>query len=219
LEASVNSWNAIFRIIFLMNRIDELMVEEAREYVTRILTQELSENCLFHTISHTLEVLGNAEIIGGYCDIHEDELNILRMAALFHDAGYVDAYDDHEIFSAVRARRFLESKNVDENIIGQIERAIHSTKTPQNPTDNISKILCDADLMNLTFDDYFEQVDLMRKEWGMVGKANLDRHQFYLNTLEFFQKHAYHSEYGKKILQPKKEMTERKIKDKVHIGR
>jgi len=80
-----------------MNIIDELLVEEAREYVTLILTHELSDNCLFHTISHTLEVLKNSEIIGRYCSIDEDELNILRMAALFHDVGYVDAYDDHEI--------------------------------------------------------------------------------------------------------------------------
>jgi len=108
---------------------------------------------------------------------------------------------------------------VDEKIIDQIERAILSTKTPQNPEDRISKILCDADLMNLTFDDYFEQVDLMRMEWAKVGKAKLDRRQFYLNTLEFFQSHEYHSKYGKKILQPKKELTERKLKDKVLVGK
>ena len=51
------------------------------------------------------------------------------------------------------------------------------------------------------------------------GKAKLGRQQFYLNTLEFFQTHEYHSEYGRKILQPKKELTERKLKDKVLIGK
>ena len=202
-----------------MKRIDELLVEEAREYVTLILTQDLSENCLFHTISHTQEVVKNAETIGKYCQIDKHELNILRVAALFHDVGYVDAYDDHELFSAERVRRFLQSKNVNDLIIDQIERAILSTKTPQNPKDKISKILCDADLMNLTFDDYFEQVDLMRMEWEKVGKAKLGRQQFYLNTLAFFQTHEYHSEYGRKILQPKKELTERKLKDKVLIGK
>ncbi|TFH21970.1 MAG: HD domain-containing protein, partial [Bacteroidia bacterium] len=77
-----------------MNKVDGVLVEEAREYVTLILTHELSDNCLFHTISHTLEVLKNAEIIGRYSSTEEDELNILRIAALFHDVGYVDAYDD-----------------------------------------------------------------------------------------------------------------------------
>ncbi len=202
-----------------MKKIDVVLVEEAKQYVSKFLAHELSEKCLFHTISHTLEVLKNAEIIGRYCNVDEDQLNILRISALFHDVGYVDAYDDHEIFSAKRAVAYLADKKVDVSTIAQIEKAILSTKTPQNPQDKISKILCDADLMNLTFDDYFEQVDLMREEWEKVGKAKLNSHQFYLNTLEFFRSHEYHSKYGKTILQPKKEMTERKIEKKVFVNK
>lgn len=202
-----------------MKNIDELLVVEAKEHVTWILTNELSENCLFHTINHTLEVVKNAEIIGKYCEVDEEELNTLRLAALFHDLGYVDAYEDHEIFSAKRARHFLQSKNIHETTIVQVEKVILSTKTPQNPQDKLSKILCDADLMNLTFDDYFEQVDLIRMEWYKVGKAKLNRQQFYLKTLEFFRSHSYHSKYGKTILQPKKEVTEQKIKEKVFVGK
>ena len=202
-----------------MKKIDRVLVEEAKIYVSEILTHELSEKCLFHTINHTLEVLKNAETIGRYCHVDEDQLNILRVSALFHDVGYVDAYDDHEIFSAQRAVAYLADKQVDKATIAQIERAILSTKTPQNPQDKISKILCDADLMNLTFDDYFEQVDLMREEWEKVGKAKLNNHQFYLNTLEFFKSHEYHSRYGKTVLQPKKEMTEIKIKNKVTVNK
>ncbi len=202
-----------------MNRIDDVLVGEAKEYVASILTHELSEKCLFHTINHTLDVFKNAEIIGRYCNLDKDSLNILRISALFHDVGYIDAYDDHEIFSSERAITYLKSKNIDRNAICQVAVAIHSTKTPQHPQDEISKILCDADLMNLTFDDYFEQVDLMRMEWEKVGKAKLNDHQFHMNSLEFFETHQYHSEYGKKILQPKKEETELQIRNKVFIDR
>ena len=202
-----------------MNRIDDALVEEAKEFVASILTHELSEKCIFHTINHTLDVLKNAEIIGKYCKLEEKDLNVLRICALFHDVGYVDAYDDHEISSAERAISYLTSKNIDQSIIHQVEEAILSTKTPQNPKDKISRILCDADLMNLTFDDYFEQIDLMRKEWAKVGKAKLDSNQFHLKSLEFFRTHQYHSEYGKKILQPMKEKTELKIRNKVIVDK
>ena len=200
-----------------MKKIDDALIEEARQFITSLLTTELSENCVFHTISHTLDVVANAEVIGKYCKLDEDSLNILRMCALFHDVGYVDAYDDHELYSAERAKTYLQSKHIDPKIIDQVEVAILSTKTPQDPKDKISKILCDADLMNLTFDDYFEQIDLMRKEWEKVGKANLNNQEFYLSSLEFFQSHEYHSKYGKKVLQPKKEKTELKIRKKVFI--
>jgi predicted metal-dependent HD superfamily phosphohydrolase len=202
-----------------MKKIDDKLIAEAREYISKLLTTELSENCVFHTISHTLDVVSNAEVIGNYCKLDDESLNILRMCALFHDVGYVDAYDDHEIYSAERAEKYLQEKNVDPEIIVQINAAILSTKTPQNPKDKISKILCDADLMNLTFDDYFEQIDLMRKEWEKVGKAKLNSQEFYLSSLEFFQSHEYHSKYGKKVLQPKKEKTELKIRNKVLLDK
>lgn len=201
-----------------MDNIENSLIEEARKHVTLVLKHELSDKCLFHTINHTLEVLSNAEIIGRYCDVGEADLNVLRLCALFHDIGYVDSYDDHEIYSARRAVDYLRAKEVDELAIEQVERAILATKMPQSPQDKISRILCDADLMNLSFDDYFEQVDLMRMEWDKVGKAKLNRHQFYLNTLDFFQKHEYHSKYGKQILQPKKEKNERRIKSKIILS-
>jgi len=200
-----------------MKKIDDELIREAREYISKLLTTELSENCVFHTLGHTLDVVSNAEVIGRYCKLDEDALNVLRMCALFHDVGYVDAYEDHELYSAKRARKYLESRDVDPLIIDQVEAAILSTKTPQEPRDRISKMLCDADLMNLTFDDYFEQIDLMRKEWEKVGKAKMNSQEFYLSSLEFFQSHEYHSKYGKKVLQPKKEKTELKIRNKVFI--
>jgi putative nucleotidyltransferase with HDIG domain len=202
-----------------MNKIDDVLIEDAKRYVTILLTTKLSEKYLFHSINHTLEVLKNAEIIASYLSQNEEDLKILRMSALFHDVGYIDSYDDHEIYSAQRACRYLRGKKVEKNTIDQIERAILSTRTPQYPLDQISRILCDADLMNLTFDDYFEQLDLMRKEWELVGKADFKSHQFHLNSLEFFQKHQYHSEYGKKILQPKKKRNELRIMSKVMIDK
>jgi hypothetical protein len=57
----------------------------------------------------------------------------------------------------------------------------------------------------------------MRKEWEKVGKAKMNNQEFYLSSLEFFQSHEYHSKYGKKVLQPKKEKTELKIRNKVFI--
>lgn len=196
-----------------MNKIDTRLIEEAKKLVTFNLTNELSEKCLFHTIAHTIEVLNNAEIIGRFSKLKENDLNILRMSALFHDVGYIDAYDGHEFFSASRAKVFLKSKNVDKESINQIEAAILSTRVPQSPRDEVSRILCDSDLMYLTFDNYLEQIELMRKEWEKVGKAKLNKHQFRLKSLEFSQSHQYHTEYGKKVLQPKKERNEIKIKN------
>ena len=114
----------------MMKSIDDELVGEARQYVSLLLTTELSENCVFHTISHTLDVVKHAEIIGAYSGLDENNLNILRVCALFHDVGYVDAYDNHEAFSAKRARSYLKSKNVDPKIIHQVDVAQHRQSVP-----------------------------------------------------------------------------------------
>jgi len=202
-----------------MNKIDDTIVAEARIYVSHLLDHKLSKNCLFHTKKHTLEVLRNTEIIAEYSNLKEDDINILRVAALFHDVGYINTYENHEDESAVYAAEFLDSKNVESSVIKQVTDSIMATKMPQNPRNELSRILCDADLMNMTFDDYMEQIDLMRQEWEKIGKARLNTHEFHLNSLKFFKAHQYHSEYGKKVLQPKKEQTELKIKEQVNNNR
>ena len=142
-----------------MNKIDSELIEEAKEIVTTILTAQLSEKLLFHSIYHTLEVLNNAEIIAKYSKLSGDDLNVLRISALFHDVGYVDSYDNHEFYSASRATAFLRSNNIENESVRQVEATIMATRMPQDPRDEISEILCDSDLMYLTFDDYFEKMD------------------------------------------------------------
>jgi predicted metal-dependent HD superfamily phosphohydrolase len=198
-----------------MRAIDKSIIKDAEKYVRDLLDNELSKDCLFHTINHTMEVVRNAEIIGDYSNLCDECKDVLRIAALFHDVGYIDSYEDHEVESAAYASRFLKSKNIEESIIEQVVESILATKMPQKPKDDISKVLCDADLMNMTFDDYFEQIDLMRQEWEKTGKAKLNKEEAFKTSLEFFKSHQYHSEYGQKILQPKKEKTELKIKSKL----
>jgi predicted metal-dependent HD superfamily phosphohydrolase len=198
-----------------MRELDTSIIKEAEIYVKDLLDNELSEDCLFHTIEHTMDVVRNSEIIGEYSNLCEECKDVLRIAALFHDVGYIDSYEDHEVGSATYASQFLKSKNVQESIIKQVVDSILATKMPQEPKDDIAKILCDADLMNMTFDDYFEHIDLMRKEWEKTGKAKLSKQQAYKTSLEFFKAHQYQSEYGKKVLQPKKEKIESKIKLKL----
>ena len=198
-----------------MKKIDLSIIKDAENYVADLFDNKLSSNCLFHTKKHTIDVVNNAEVIGKYCKLCENCLIVLHIAALFHDVGYIESYEDHEKESTVYASNFLRSKNIDESIIQQVVECILATKMPQQPKDDISKVLCDADLMNMTFDDYFEHIDLMRQEWKKTGKAKLSKQQAYKTSLDFFKAHRYHSEYGRKILQPKKERTEHRIKAKL----
>ena len=199
-----------------MNKIDDKMVNEAKDFVLNIFDEKLSENLLYHGVKHTLDVLNNVEIIGKYGNLNEDDLNILRICAIFHDVGYIDIYDGHEAKSAIYAAEFFQSKHVDGIIIKQVVDAILSTQLPQKPKDVISEMLCDADLMYLADQsEYIREAELLRQEWAKMGKTKLNDHEFYVSSLEFFKSHHFHSEFGKNMLRPKKEKNAKLIGEKI----
>lgn len=200
----------------VMCKIDDKMVREAKYFVFALLDKKLSDKLLYHGTKHTLDVLKNVEVIGKYSNLTEDDFNILRMSALFHDVGYIDSYKGHEAVSAIYATDYLKLKHVDALCRKRVIDAILSTQLPQKPKDEISEMLCDADLMYLSSQsEYFKDAELLRQEWFKIGKAKLGDHAFYLSSIEFFNSHQYHSEYGKNILQSKKELNAKMIRKKV----
>lgn len=197
-----------------MRKIDSILVGEAEKYVMNLFSNSLAEEFLFHSKKHTLDVCRNASLIGQLSGLNEDELNVLRVSALFHDAGYIMAYADHETESAFIAGEFLRFNGVGEPDINLVTNAILATRVPQHPTDRISGVLCDADLMHLTREDYFEQMELLRLEWQITGRHNFTEYEFHLNSIDFFNSHHFHSEYGKSTMEAKKQEILRKIREK-----
>ncbi|NQU53998.1 MAG: HD domain-containing protein [Bacteroidetes bacterium] len=191
------------------------MVEEVKILVSNILDTQLPKNCDFHSKHHTFDVLKNVELIGKYSKFKEDDLNILRLCALFHDVGYVKVYSGHVQESAIFATNYLQAKQIKDSTIRIIVSAILATKVPQQPNDIFSEILCDADLMHLTYDNYFEQIDLMRQEWKLSGIASFTEKEFHINSIQFFNSHKYHSGYGKLVLQQKKQTNLERVIRKI----
>jgi len=61
--------------------------------------------------------------------------------------------------------------------------------------------------MHLTTDNYFDYLDLLRREWNLYGVADFNEREFYENRITFFNSHSYHTVYGRRILKPLKEKT------------
>ena len=202
-----------------MRKIDSSLVQDAEKYVTNLLGKSLSNEYLFHSRKHTMNVTQSSVMIGQYCGLTEDDLNLLQICALFHDTGYILTDKEHEIESSFIATEFLKANQVEEDLIEKVTLAIMATKVPQKPVDMISEILCDADLIHLTTEDYFEQMELLRLEWQVTGKSFFDEYQFHMNSIEFFNNHQYHSEYGKTVLEDKKLACLDKIKERVELLR
>ena len=200
-----------------MRKIDSGLVREAEAYVKKLLEERLPEAYLFHSWAHTFNVANSSVIIGRFSGLNENDINKVQISALFHDAGYVSSGETHETDSALIAGEFLQANRVAGPDIEMVISAILATRVPQQPTNAISEVLCDADLMHLCGDDYFEQMELLRLEWQRTGRYDLTEYQFHMNSINFFNAHQYHSSYGKTVMTVKKAANLLKIRQRAEF--
>ena len=177
-----------------MNKLD-LIIPEVEEYVSGLLTRELPDGLVYHNIKHTRRVVKQAEIIGFYEHLDEEEMGILKIAAWFHDVGYLRKYKDHEEVSVQMAKDFLRDKGLGATLEEQIMVSIRSTVLPQKPVDKISKVLCDADMMHMGMKKYPDIIKKLRKEWKLMGVASLSKKGFRKASIKALKAHRYHTGY------------------------
>ncbi len=131
------------------------------------------------------------------------------------NTGYVGSYDQCHEESIVIASSFLAEHHVDQQTIDQIAEIIGATRLPQNPKDKIAEVLCDADLMFIAAENGMEQFDLLFDETAMSKSKPVKRQVFEKYFIDFFTKHIYFTEYGKTVLQPKKEAIVKRISERL----
>ncbi|NPA67662.1 MAG: HD domain-containing protein [Chlorobi bacterium] len=198
-----------------MNTINNDLINEAADYVTKLLSEKLPENIKFHTIEHTKYVAEKAEIIGKKSGLNSNSINLVKLCAWFHDTGYIINPENHEETGAEIAADFLKNKGIDEKTISKIKKCIKATRTPQSPDSPEAEILCDADLFHLTEEFYFKIIEKMREEKENISGKNISKQKFYLESEQFFLNHKYHTEFAKKELQPKKEKILKKLQTEI----
>ncbi len=196
-------------------KINEKIIVEAEKYISGLLETETPEGYLYHTVNHTREVVNNAIVIGKAEKLNKEEMNIIRIAAWFHDVGYLKKYIGHEKESAEIARKFLERHNVNYNTVEIVVESILATGFPHNPKSRVAKVLCDADFMHLGKENYFEQAEKIRKEHKSAKIKNLKKARFEQESVSLFEKHIWHTEYAKNNLDEGKQKNFKILKERI----
>ena len=167
---------------------------EAMRYVNKLLLP--LEWLYYHQYNHSLDVMERCIYLWEKEQVPEENLEILALAWLFHDTGFVIQYDDNEYIWAKIARNYLRGLLYSEEKIVVIERLILATQPSyKDPKDILEKIIKDADLDNLWRDDFFDKKEKMKKEletirniklkdpyWDHASLILLDEHKYYTKT-------------------------------------
>ena len=180
------------------------IIDKAEKSATAVLL-EIPEYMVYHNLIHTREVVKAAIKIGNYANLTEDEMEILVIAAWFHDTGFKYQYENHEKKSAEIAADFLTENNVPEEKIEKVVTTIHSTSIAQKPKTLIENVLNDADFIHLSKKSYFDKLLLLKSELEKKNGKPINDNEWYDSNLEFLRNHKYYTEYGKTVLSPKVE--------------
>ncbi|MEK7226087.1 MAG: YitT family protein, partial [Bacteroidota bacterium] len=138
----------------------------------------------YHNAEHTKSVIAAVEHLAAGENITGNDLIILKTAALFHDAGFLQQADGHEEISCIWARQYLPDYGYADGQIEHICRTIMATRLPQTPVDHLGETLCDADLFYKGKDGYATNAEKIFKEFKHRGIVKTES-EWQLMQLEF----------------------------------
>lgn len=168
--------------------------------------ERLDSKLTYHNLVHTIDVLEQSERIARQEGINENDIWLLKVAALYHDTGFLRTYRNHEEISCSiffeDSLVFNFSREEQEKIVG----LILATKVPQRPLSHLEKIICDADLDYLGRDDFFTISNELRKEFMVFGVIKNDEEWDKLQ-INFLTKHQYHTETSRREKEAPKQLN------------
>ena len=173
------------------------ILKKCEDFVTDHYAKNFSESVSFHSIAHVRRTVKNALLIGENSKLSSDDMEILTLAAWFHDCGISEMYDGHEDISMEIAKRFLDGENYPAGNTEKILGAINSTKIFNKPQTMIEKCLHDADLVHLGKKNYFKRNKELRREWKNVLDKSYSEEEWLRLNIQFFSNHDFMTDYAK----------------------
>ncbi len=184
-----NKPNKIFINKYLLRQFTDL-----QEIILDRLEKELPSYLYYHNVKHSIDVINQAELIGYGEGVDDESILLLKTAALFHDAGHIINYDEHEYYGTKLAQEYLPKYNYSNEQIENIGKIIMATKLPPKPNTLLEKIICDSDLDYLGRSDFIPVSNTLYKElheqnkiksmndWNKLQIKFISSHHYFTNT-------------------------------------
>jgi predicted metal-dependent HD superfamily phosphohydrolase len=174
--------------------------------VEKLLTEELPDNFIYHNLTHTKRVFKSTKEIIENSSVTEKDTEVLLLTALLHDIGYIKGCENHEDRSVEMGAAFLRENNVDETIIDGVSQCIMATRFDVEPTNELERIIRDADASHFAKDYFQEASEFLRLEWKEQDLKNISKRQWLEGNIDLLQnKHRFYTKYAQEYWVPKKQ--------------
>lgn len=172
--------------------------KKAERYIIRRLEKELPEGLYYHGLHHTLDVLDATIRLARMEKVSKEETILLKTAALYHDAGFIEKYFMNEEVAAKIAKKSLADFGYTPQQIKTVCNIIMATRIEAEPTNKLEEIIRDADLDYLGREDFYPIADTLKKELYERG-LKYNGKQWKKILTDFLERHTYYTKSAKKI--------------------
>ena len=181
--------------------------QDVKRYVFDLYKNALPQKVVYHNQNHTLQVVKAANEIALAENISDKDLEILLLAAWFHDLGFTKELKNHEEISKKIAAEYLSKKGFPKEKISKIQSVIDATIMPQNPSNKLDEIICDADLYHLGTNEFDKKSKLLRLEQEHLTGKKLSDIEWLQENEKFLSEHKYFTNYAFEKLNAQKKMN------------
>lgn len=195
------------------------IVQQSKHYVQQLLTEKLSADFLFHDLVHTESVQEYSRLIGQQQNLSPDDLEILDLAAWFHDTGYTEVYLGHEKVSCRIAKDFLKKHNYPAEKIDSVTACIDATHPEYVPKNHLQEIIKDADLSNLGMESFYDLNTKLRHEWAILCDNKYSDIEWLENNLAFLDNHKFFTSEAKSMWKSGKKKNVKMMKKLVKMAK
>lgn len=180
------------------------------EIVQTRLENDLPDYLHYHDADHTRSVIEKSIFLAEKEELSDSEIHLIKVAALYHDAGFMVGRKDHEKKSCRLASRELPDYEYSKDQIKTICGMINATRIPQKTHNIYEDIVADADLFYLGTDTYDHYSDKLYRELKHQN-PDLSEKDWLKIQLDFLQAHRFHTQYALEFLAPVKKKHLKKL--------
>jgi predicted metal-dependent HD superfamily phosphohydrolase len=174
-----------------------------------------SKKLTFHSFKHITRTVNAVKLIAENSGINKSDLEILEIAAWFHDVGILDSFENHEEKSAKIAEIFLKKHNYPDEKINKVISCINATNLNSKPSNLLEQIIRDADVIHLGKKSFFKRNRELRQEIESVTGKIFTDDEWAEFDIKFLDNHRYFTDFAKSSFNEKKEENIKFVKSKL----
>lgn len=197
---------------FVSHEIETERLIKTRAFILDKLKNELPSDLYYHGYHHTVDVYEAAAAIALRENVNTKNTELIKVAALFHDSGFIRQYPKNEPVGCEIAKEYLPQFGYSDDEIKIVCGMIMATQVPQNPQNHLEQIICDADLDYLGRSDFFPIGTTLFHELNAHG-MQMNESQWNQMQDKFLSNHTYFTETAKRMRDDGKQKQLSKIKN------